>query len=323
MFCRTCGHDNGKRSTGKCANCGYDLEFQNLPLKEQRKGLSHRIEAPLDLGDTTFRTHHYKRTGLVGVVAGIICVTVAAYITFTFQRAQVTGEDDNGTAFADTATADLPQDSLPIRVGSDIVYVLNDSGTTAEPRTNLNLSLIPEGSTVAFLGSSTVPIRPLVSFIERKRAEGAAAHLDLNALCCWVDSGRTEFETVHLLVSNPNPPDSTMAPVSLKLFFNYPNPLREVNVDEWIIAKVPEFDIMYQGGVSAGQFNAWKFDSVMTQVTRSLSRRDLGSRPVEVTAVFADNSNLGHAIDIMQTIYPYIDSLGYRGMGLTYFLPPE
>jgi hypothetical protein len=310
MFCRTCGHDNSNRATGICSNCGYDLEFQNLPRDEQRKGLRHRIDAPLELGDTSFRTHHYKRTGLVGVAMGIICVTVAAYITLSFDRAETSDDSMDIGAVEDTVQAQTPSDSLPILVGSDIVYVLNDNGTSAEPRTNLNLSLIPEGTSVAFLGSRSVPLRPLVSFIDRKRAEGAAARLNLNALCCWTDTTQTSFTKVPLFVGNPNPPDSSQAPVIFKLLFT----------DEWIVGRIDEFDINIPAPITGGEFNAWKYDSVLTQVSGRLSRRDLGGRPVEVTAMFAENSSLGHAVDIMQAIYPSIDSLGYRGLGLKYFV---
>jgi len=310
MFCRTCGHDNGSRSSGKCSNCGYDLDYQSLPLSEQRKGLRHRIDAPLDLGDTTFRTHHYRRTGLLGVALGMVFVSAAAYITLTFQRSQTSDEGiDQGTA-EDTVQTALPTDSLPLQVGTDIVYVLDDSGTSAEPRTNLNLSLIPEGSTVSFLGSRSVPLRPLVGFIERKRSEGAAAHVSLDALCCWNDSTHHSFTKAPLLVSDPNPPESLPAPVVFKLIFT----------NDWIVGRVDEFDINIPAPVSGQAFNVSKYDSVLTQVSNRLARRDLGGRPVEVTAMFAENETLGKAVDFMSAAYPAIDSLGYEGLGLKYFV---
>jgi len=308
MFCRACGHDNGENSRGKCSNCGFDLEFQTLPLREQREGLQKPVEGRLDIGDTTFRTHHYRRTGLTGVVIGIAGLVVTIFIISTFDRAQIVGSDEELQAVADTLAA--PSDSLPIEIGADIVYVLNDSGTSAEPRTNLNLSLIPEGSSVAFLGSRSVPIRPLVSFIERKRAEGETARLDLNALCCWNDDSHSTFTRIPLVVTDPTPADSATAPVTLKLIFT----------EEWLLGRVDEFGIDITAPVRAGEFSAWKLDSVLTQVSSRLSRRDLGGRAVEVTAMFSEGSNLGHAMDIMLQVQPSVDSLGYRGLGLKYFL---
>lgn len=309
MFCRVCGHDNGDRGTGKCSNCGFDLEYMTRPMSEQRSALRSRSDRPLELGDTTFRTHHPSRTGLLGVGLGMLGTLTAAYIILNFERAQVLDTPPDVVAF-DSMETDLPVDSISIRIGSDIVYVLNETGTSAEPHTNLNLSLIPEGSSVGFIGRRELPIRPMVAFIERKRSEGAAARLNLNALCAWDDSTETSFVRVPLVVGDPNPPDSSTAPVQVKVIFT----------DQWIDGRVEEFDIDIPSPISGGQFSQYKFDSVMTQINNRLIRRDLGGRAVEVITMFPESTALGRAVDIMQQAYPTVAGLGYRGLGLRYFV---
>jgi hypothetical protein len=308
MFCRVCGHDNGDRGKGKCAKCGFDLEYMNLPLGEQRKNLQHPMEQPADQGDNSFRLYTHKKTGLFGVSLGIVGILAAIFIITTFERVEVQSE----TSTFDNTTEpveDVISDSLPLRIGADIVYVLNDSGTSAEPRTNLNLALIPEGSSVAFIGSRSVPIRPLVNFIDRKRAEGAQARLDLNAVCCWDDSTETGFTRIPLFVETSTE-DSASRPVLVKLIFT----------GEWIDGRVEEFSIDIPSPNPGGQYNQYKLDSVLTQVSRRLAGRELGVRPVAVIAMFSEDLDLGQAVDMMQRIHPSVDSLGWEGLGLRYFV---
>ncbi len=310
MFCRICGHDNGDRGTGPCSRCGFDLEFQTRPLSEQRAGLGKPLDSPDRAGSHGhLETFHHKRTGFVGIFFGIVGVVACIYILASFERAQETA---TGLDYAEgiDVEEDIPLDSLPIRVGSDIVYTLNAAGTSAEPHTNLNLSLIPEGSTVAFIGPPSVPLKPLVTFIDQKNREGAMAKLRLEAICCWTDSTETSFTRIPLIVPPVSYPDSAVQPVVFKLIFT----------NEWIVGRVEEFSIEVPARLNSPGFSQFKFDSVMTQVSRRLENRELEGRPVEVIAMFSETTVLGEAVEVMQLILPAVEEKGYRGLGLKYFL---
>jgi hypothetical protein len=310
MFCRICGHDNGDRGTGTCSKCGFDLEYQNRPLKEQRAPLQKVLDRPLHLeGSKHLEVFAHKRTGLFGVALGILGLIICIIILASFQRAQVATSMETN-ALSNENVPDVPIDSLPVRVGSDIVYELNDAANSAEPHTNLNLSLIPEGSTVAFIASGTVPIKPLVIYMDQKNREGEQADLDLDRLCLWTDETRTTFETLPLIVQPATPDTSATRPVALKILFT----------DQWLVGRIEEFSIEIPSPLPDGEFNQAKLDSVLTQVSRRLQNRDLGERQVEVTVMFSETTLLGDAFEVMQAVLPSIESRGYLGLGLRYFL---
>ncbi|HOF67397.1 MAG TPA: hypothetical protein PLX54_07315 [Candidatus Fermentibacter daniensis] len=310
MFCRICGHDNGNRGKGACNNCGFDLEYQSRPLAEQRASLGKRIDMPLAIdGPDHLVLVRRKRSGLLGVWIGILGLIVCVVLLTSFDRAEYRSA---GTE-VDPALSEepaIPVDSLPIRVGSDIVYQLNSEATSAEPHTNLNLSLIPEGSTVAFIAPSTVPIKPLIIYMDQKNREGAQANLDLNTLCVWTDESMTGFESLPLIVQSVTPDSSPTRPVTLKILFT----------DQWLVGRVEEFSIEITSALPGGVYNQAKLDSVLAQVERRLSNRDIEGRPVEVTAMFSESTLLGDAFRVMKEVLPSVESRGFSGLGLRYFL---
>lgn len=310
MFCRICGHDNGNRGKGACDNCGFDLEYQNRPLSEQRASLRQPVDMPLVVdGPDHLVLIRHKRSGLLGIWIGILGLIVCVVLLTSFDRAEISG---TGTE-ADLASSEepsIPLDSLPLRVGSDIVYQLNGEATSAEPHTNLNLSLIPEGSTVAFIAPSTVPIKPLVIYMDQKNREGAQANLDLNTLCVWTDESMTRFESLPLLMQSVAPDSSPTRPVTLKVLFT----------DQWLVGRVEEFSIEITSALPGGEYNQAKLDSVLTQVERRLSNRDIEGRAVEVTVMFSEATILGDAFRVMKEVLPSVESRGFTGLGLRYFL---
>lgn len=310
MFCRICGHDNGDRGTGKCDNCGFDLEYQNRPLKEQREPLQKTLDRPVRIeGPDHLVVIPHKKSGLAGVGLGILGLILCTVILVSFDRA----ENVSTGSSADSSSSlepEVPLDSLPIRIGSDIVYQLNAEGTSAEPHTNLNLSLIPEGSTVAFIAPASVPIKPLVVYIDMKNREGDQANLDLSGLCLWTDEGMTEFERLPLIVAPVMPDSSPTRPVGVKVLFT----------DQWLVGRVEEFSIEITSALPGGEYDQAKLDSVLTQVQRRLDNRDIEGRPVEVTVMFSESTLLGDAFEVMKAVLPSVESRGYAGLGLRYFL---
>lgn len=308
MFCRICGHEN-ESDKGPCSNCGYDLGFQVLPASEQRKGLQKTLDMDLRLeGSDHIEAGRPRHTGYLGIVLGLIGLVVCVFVLVSFERVEVTSEPVVDMLLTDVP--EIPLDSLPIRVGSDIVYTLNPTGTSAEPHTNLNLSLIPEGSTVAFVGHASLTLKPLVTFIDQKNREGAQARLRLDNLCMWTDSTETGFVSVPLIVQPAQPDTTQPLPVTLKLIFT----------NEWLVGRVEEFQIEIPAPLPSGAYSEAKLDSVLYQVDRRLASRDIEGRPVEVIAMFAESTSLGDAFPVMSAVLPNIEERGYRGLGLKYFL---
>jgi hypothetical protein len=84
-------------------------------------------------------------------------------------------------------------------LGTDIVYVFDSEGTSAIPRTNVDLSLIPEGTGVSFLGNSSMSIQPVVNFMTQKLASSDFRALSPDSLYSWLDSTETIFTAVPIL----------------------------------------------------------------------------------------------------------------------------
>lgn len=304
MYCRVCGHHN-KRETGKCANCGFDLGVQNTPLADQRKSLEKRSTKPVGFEERMpMKVHKSSSAGLLGAAFVVIGLFITVFIVTNYERAVLVSESHH--SFSAEEEIELPIDSITVIVGSDIVYVMNKEGTSAVPRTNLNLQLIPEGSTAAVLCHKSVPLKPLVVFVERKLIEFKGVVI-MDQLCVWNDSTEEEFRSINL-VSPPHESDSLAEPVVMKLIL----------MDEWLVGRIEEFNIDIPSPLTVG-FTQSKFDSVMNQVTRRLSSRDLGEREIHVWAMFPEESTVGDIMDILFNITPSFDSLGFKTYRLKYF----
>lgn len=310
MNCRICGHDNQQRDTGPCENCGFKLDGQNLPLSEQRSGL----EKPLPSNGSTSGQNadlwvpRKSNAGYLAVLIGGAGAAIAIFILSSFERAEYTPHVE--TVSQEIEEVQLPRDSLPIRLSTDIVYEFNPEGTSAVPRTNVDLSLIPIGTRVSFIGNRDLSIRPVVSYITQKMAGRDFAILEAHNLYCWTDTTMTAFQSIPLVKPFVESPTDTaqVEPVLLRFLFT----------DEWLRGEVQEFSIDVVEPSGGFRFNARPFENVLRQVQSRLARRDLGSREVHVVLLFPDNSTLGQAMDIAEQVRHYSDSLGYRGFLLRY-----
>lgn len=310
MNCRICGHDNQQRDTGPCANCGYKLDDQNLPLKEQRSGLEKPL--PSNGSPTGHNADLWvprkNKAGYLAVLIGSTGAAIAIFILASFERAEYVPPVE--VAAQEIEEAQLPRDSLPIRLNTDIVYEFNSEGTSAVPRTNVDLSLIPIGTRVSFIGNRDLSIRPVVSYITQKMAGRDFAILEAHNLYCWTDTTKTEFLSIPLEKPFVESPTDTSAvePVLMRFLFT----------EEWLRGEVQEFSIDVVEPSGGFRFSARPFENVLRQVQSRLARRDIGTRPVHVVLLFPDNSTLGQAMDIAVQVQQYSDSLGYQGFLLRY-----
>jgi hypothetical protein len=307
MVCRVCGHRN-THSRGSCANCGYDLDYQTLPLDEQRSGLSERLEKPVSFEERMpMRAHPRSKAGYFGAFLALAGFALAVYIVTNHERAvlEATPPPD---LLALQDQSNLPSDSLPLQIGSDIIYVLSVDGGSAIPRTNLDLQLIPEGSTAAALCHKSVPYNSLVVFIERKLLEFKGV-VSMEKLCCWDDTSEASYTTIPL-VDPPDEADTLNQPVVLKF----------IVMEEWLVGRIDEYNIDVTAPVRSG-FNQSKFDSLLYQVNRRVLNRDIGDREVHVWAMFPEDAVVGDVIDVLAETGPQFDSLGYRTFRLKYFRP--
>jgi hypothetical protein len=310
MNCRICGHDNAEKDTGACANCGFKLDDQNSPLKELRSALQKPLPPDGNEKEHPAALWVPKKSiaGYLSVLIMAAGATIAIFILASFERAEY---EPHYEAVAVEIAEDLgPRDSLPILLDTDIVYEFNTAGTSAIPRTNVNLSLIPVGTRVSFLGHSELSIRPVVSYITRKMAERDFLILEPHNLICWTDTTMSEFLAVPLVkpfVENPAD-TSAVEPVLMRFLFT----------DEWLRGEVQEFNIDVVEPSGGFRFNARPFESVLRQVNNRLARRDYGDRPVHVVLLFPDHSTLGQVMDITLEVQHYTDSLGYMGFQFRY-----
>lgn len=306
MRCRSCGHDNPGRSTGRCDNCGFKLDDQNLPLKEMRSALQKPLdEKGADLSENPpelipRKTHH---SGLLGLFIFLVGAVIAVYIISNYERSVYEPEVDLAELAA--IEEEIPLDSLPIMLGTDIVYVFNEEGTAASPRTNVDLSLIPEGTGVSFLASGSLSIQPVVNYMQQKINGNDFKYLSTDSLFAWTDSTETAYLSVPVLKPVPSPEQDSTAvqPVDFKILFT----------DEWLRFMVDEYntDIVEPAGGYA--FDQRAFTRLLGQVERTIERRNTDGRPVEVTLLFPGTSSLFEAVAIAESVQVYTDSLGYRG----------
>jgi len=311
MYCRLCGHDNGEKETGLCANCGFELADQNLPLSEQRSGLQKPIPS-----NGASRTHpadlwvpRKSRAGHLAVLVFMVGAAVAIFIVTSFERA-VYEPPVERTEQEIAAEVQAPRDSLPIRLSTDIVYEFNTEGTSAIPRTNVDLSLIPIGTRVSFIGHRDLSIRPVVSYITQKMAGRDFAILEAHNLYCWTDSTMTAFQRIPLVKPFVENPADTAAvePVMMRFLFT----------EEWLRGEIQEFNIDVVEPSGGFGFRAGPFMTVLRQVKNRLDRNAFEGRPVHVMLLFPDDATLGQVMDISIEVQHYTDSLGYQGFQLRY-----
>ncbi len=301
MRCRDCGYDN-KRNTGKCDNCGFKLDPQCDPLKEQRAALQKPLSTDSNAKAPELESPHRTKSGFIGLMIFLVGLGGAVSIISSFDRAEYEPELD----LSDLAVeeVEIPIDSLPILLGTDIVYVFNAEGTSASPRTNVDLSLIPEGTGVSFLGAGTMSIQPVVNYMLQKINSNDFRALVPDSLYAWTDSTETSFMAVAIL---PLPDDSAeVQPVELKILFT----------DEWLRCMVEEFNKDIIEPASGYEFNRRLFNQAMNQAVRTIDRRNTEERPVHVTLMFPSESTLGEAMHIAESVSVMTDSLGYEGFNL-------
>lgn len=311
MYCRLCGHDNGEKDRGLCANCGYELADQNLPLKEQRSGLQRPLPS-----DGSKKSHpgelwipRKNMSGHLAVLVFLVGAAIAIFILTSFERAEFEPPVAR-TAQEIAQEIQVPRDSLPIRLSTDIVYEFNPEGTSAVPRTNVDLSLIPIGTRVSFIGNRDLSIRPVVSYITQKMSGRDFTILEAHNLYCWTDSTMTSFQSISLVKPFIEDPADTTAvePVLMRFLFT----------PEWIRGEILEFNIDVVEPSGGFGFSAGPFQTVLRQVKNRLERNTFEGRPVHVMLLFPDDTTLGQAMDISVEVQHYTDSLGYQGFQLRY-----
>ncbi len=302
MRCRNCGHDN-HRNTGKCDNCGFNLAPQTDPGKDQRAAMKKPIDqggnhsvVSLDLAASS-----RSKAGLIGIIVFLIGAAGALYIFSSFDRAVYEQESEVAHEIVEI---EIPLDSLPIILGTDIVYVFNAEGTSAAPRTNVDLALIPEGTTVSFLGSGSMSIQPVVNYMLQKINSNDFRFLAPDSLFAWVDSTETDYMSVSIL---PLLDDSAeVQPVEFKILFT----------DEWFRCIVEEYNKDIVEPADGYGFDQRVFSRGMDQAVRTINRRNTEERPVHVTLLFPSESSFGEAMEIAESVFVAIDSLGYHGFNI-------
>lgn len=311
MFCRICGHDNGQRDKGPCANCGFDLQDQHLPLDEQRSGLRTRLPGDRKEGyQPDLWVPRKSMAGYIAVMVLAVGAAISIFILSSFDRAEYEPPAYNGDNGLEVLEEQVIRDSLPIRLSTDIVYEFSPEGTSAVPRTNVDLALIPIGTRVSFLGNRELSIKPVVSYMTQKMTGRDFLILEAHNLYCWTDSTMTDFQTIPLVKPYVETPGDTTAvePVLVRFLFS----------DEWLRGEVQEFNIDIVEPSGGFGFNRGPFRTVLRQVSGRLAGRDYGDRPVHVMLLFPDDSNLGQMMDIALEVQQYTDSLGYEGFQFRY-----
>ena len=312
MICRCCGHDNNGRDRGKCDNCGFELSTQNDSLKTKRSALQSRLKKPVHFQERTeFKTPpsrgHSVTVGILIAIAGVIAAYV---ITHVFERSEYFPELPDRVRFGEVIE-ETPVDPIAAFIASDIVYVLNDSASRALPRANVDMTLIPEGSTVSFLGNWIVPLRPAATFVLQKISQREFNSLTIDRLCVWADTTETEFISAPLIRIEQSGADTIISPVLVKLYFT----------PEMMRGSVEEFDIRFDKAITTSEFSDSQLNDLIFTVSRRLETKDYEGRRVQVAVLFDYVAyNLGDAVDIMRRIAPMaIDSLGYEAFSLSVF----
>ncbi len=302
MRCRNCGHEN-HRNTGKCDNCGFSLAPQTDPGKDKRAAMQKPIG---DSGKGSVVTLDLEaasksKFGLIGFLIFLIGAAGAVFIVSSYDRA--VSEQEIEVAH-EVVEVEVQLDSLPIMLGTDIVYVFNAEGTSAAPRTNVDLALIPEGTKVSFLGSGSMSIQPVVNYMLQKINSNDFRFLAPDSLFAWVDSTETDYMAVAIL---PLLSDSAeIQPVELKILFT----------EEWFRCIVEEYNKDIVEPADGYGFDQRVFTRGFDQAARTINRRNTEGRPVHVTLLFPSESSFGDAMEIAESVFVAIDSLGYEGFNI-------
>jgi hypothetical protein len=312
MNCRCCGYDNNGRDTGKCENCGFELSSQNDPIKDKRIELQKKLDKPVSFKERTKFTIPPPRGHIPTIACLIAFIGLAAafVITHVFDRSEFTPELIQRIQYEEIAEEN-PVDSIAALIGSDIVYVLNDSASRALPRANVDMTMIPEGSTVSFLGSGIVPLRPAASYVLQKISLREIKPLTIDRLCVWTDSTETDFFSAPLIRLDQTIVDTIPGAVIIKFYFT----------PEMIRGSVEEFSIRYDKAITTDEFTDNQLSDVVFTVSRRLQRKDYSERQIQVATMFDyDAYNLGEAVQLMNRLAPFvIDSLGYEGFSISVF----
>ncbi len=312
MFCRCCGHDNNGRDSGRCENCGFDLSKQNLSISEKRSALQNKLEKPASYKERSeFKTPPPRgHAPVIGIVIALMGLAAAFVITQSFERSEYTPALPQRERFEDLVP-EIQVDSLALLIGSDIVYVLDDSATVALPRANVDMTAIPEGSTVSFLGRWGTPIRPSATFVLQKINQREFNVLSIDRLCVWTDSTESSYISAPIIRLEQSLVDSVPGPVLVKLYFT----------PEMMRGSVEEFNIQIDRAITTDEFTDAQLTDLLESVSGRLSRQDYADRGVQVAALFDYNAyDLGDAVEILKRIAPVtIDSLGYKGFSLSVF----
>ncbi|MBN2587835.1 MAG: hypothetical protein JXA64_01895 [Candidatus Fermentibacteraceae bacterium] len=312
MFCRCCGYDNNGRDSGRCGNCGFDLSKQNLSITEKRSALQSKLEKPASFRERTeFRTPPPRgHAPVIGIVIALMGLAAAFVITHSFERSEYTPALPQRDRFEELVP-EIQVDSLALLIGSDIVYVLDDSATVALPRANVDMTAIPEGSTVSFLARWSTPLRPSATFVLQKISQREFNVLSIDRLCVWTDSTETGFISAPIIRLRQSLVDSVPGPVLVKLYFT----------PEMMRGRVEEFNIQIDRAITTDEFTDGQLTDLLESVAGRLARQEYADRGVQVAVLFDYNAyDLGDAVEIMRRLAPVtIDSLGYEGFSLSVF----
>ena len=316
MICRCCGHDNNGRDRGKCDNCGFELATQNDSLESKRSALQSKLEKPVHFQERTeFKIPPSKGHSVtIGILIALAGMVAAFVITHVFERAEHMPELPERDRFEEVVE-EAHVDPIAALVASDIVYVMNDSASRALPRANVDMTLIPEGSTVSFLGSWLVPLRPAATFILQKISQREFKSLTIDRICVWTDTTETAFISAPLIRIEHSLVDTLISPVLVKLYFT----------PEMMRGSIEEFDIQYDKAITTSDFSDNQLNDLILTVSQRLERKDYEERRVQIAVLFDYGVySLGDAVDIMRRIAPMaIDSLGYEAFSLSVFTLTE
>ncbi|OPL17930.1 MAG: hypothetical protein AVO35_07160 [Candidatus Aegiribacteria sp. MLS_C] len=310
MFCRCCGYDNKGRDKGRCENCGFELSTQNLAASDKRSALKDRLEST-SRERTEYRTPPpIGHAPVIGATIALLGLAAAFVITHSFERSEYTPELPEREGFEELVP-ETPVDSLALRIGSDIVYVMDDSATVALPRANVDMSAIPEGSTVSFLGKWSTPLRPSATFILQKISQREFNVLDIDRICAWTDTTESSFISAPLVRLEQSGADSLPGPLLVKLYFT----------PEMMRGSVEEYDIQVDRAITTDRFTDDQLTGLIGTVSERIEREGRQGRRVQVAALFDYNAySLGDAVDIMRRLVPVtVDSLGYEAFSLSVF----
>lgn len=310
MFCRCCGHDNNGRDRGRCENCGFELSTQNLPASEKRSALKDRLESS-SRDRTEYRIPpHMGHAPVIGATLALLGLAAAFVITHSFERSEYTPAMPERAGYEELVP-ETPVDSLALLIGSDIVYVLDDSATVALPRANVDMTAIPEGSSVSFLGKWATPLRPSATFILQKISQREFNVLDIDRICVWTDTTESSFISAPLIRLEQPEADSVQGPILVKLYFT----------PEMMRGSVEEYDVQVDRAITTDRFTDDQLAGLLRTVSERIERSGRQGRRVQVAALFDYNAyDLGDAVEIMRRLVPVtVDSLGYEAFSISVF----